>query len=288
MHPERARRASARDRRRSARRSRSRRAARAGRASARAAGTAALRGAAAANSAARAAAARAALLTSLGAAGGGDAHGALHPLPRRPDRGDGRRRLAFDRDLQAARRGAPAGRCATRSGSCRSARAAGRARRRCGSGRCRRRSRRRSPASRSMNAPSSSAGQTALSPADRRGDDASRALPSSALGLRQRDAPALVDEAAAELDPARLGPELVGARRAVDEDDGARAVRRGADARAAGRTTAARRRACRAPRATSSRARSSAWLCGSTRIACVASQRAGPSWLAPSVRFARP
>jgi hypothetical protein len=41
-------------------------------------------------------------------------------------------------------------------------------------------------------------------------------------------------------------------------------------------------------RATSSRERSSAWLCGSTRIACVTSQRAGHSWLAPSVRLARP
>ena len=47
-------------------------------------------------------------------------------------------------------------------------------------------------------------------------------LPSLAARLRQRDAPAFVGEATAELDPARLGPELVVARRAVDEHHRAR------------------------------------------------------------------
>ena len=41
-------------------------------------------------------------------------------------------------------------------------------------------------------------------------------------------------------------------------------------------------------RATSSRERSSAWMCGSIWIAWSTSQRAGASWLAPSVRLARP
>ena len=67
--------------------------------------------------------------------------------------------------------------------------------------------------------------------ADRFGDGAC-ARRFLAARLRQRDVPALVDEPAAELDPVRVGPELVGPRRAVDEDDGALALGRRTGARA--------------------------------------------------------
>ena len=55
--------------------------------------------------------------------------------------------------------------------------------------------------------------------------DAHRALGLGTARARQRDRPAVGDQAPAERDPARLGPELVVARRAVDEDDRARAGR---------------------------------------------------------------
>ena len=252
---------------------RSRRAARAGRASAGAASRAARAGAAATNSR-RAQTRRGVALTRSAAAT--CARAAPAPLPGRPDRVDGRRRLAFDRDLLAARRGAAAARCATRSGSCRSARAAGRARRRCGSG----------PLSTPIapwhaGEPVDERAELHRRPdrrcaaADRRGDRFARA-PSAPPACGSATRPACVDEAAAELDPVRFGPELVVARRAVDEDHVARAAR-AAPARSA---QAERRRRVdarsRAPRATSSRARSSAWLCGSTRIACVDQQARRP------------
>ena len=138
------------------------------------------------------------------------------------------------------RPGAPGGRR-----SCRSARAAGRGRRRCGSGRCRRRSRRRS-------SPGDRRARRARAPARPRWRCRSPAAMRSArcllLGarLRQCDRPAFGGQAPADLDPARLGPELVGARGAVDQDHGARAAARRRGAGSA-RTTAARRRACRAP-----------------------------------------
>ena len=141
-------------------------------------------------------------------------------------------------------------------------------------------------ARRSMNAPRSSAGQTSLALADAGGDAPGARLLLGAR-LRQGDPPSRRRPGAAELDPARLGPELVGARGAVDEDDGARSAAPPARPAARPNDGGASTRVPSA-RATSSRARSSAWLCGSTRIACVTSQRAGHSWLAPSVRLARP
>jgi hypothetical protein len=54
-----------------------------------------------------------------------------------------------------------------------------------------------------------------------RGRDAPGALVLRATGLRQRDAPALSHHAPPQLDPVRLGPELVVARGAVDEHHGA-------------------------------------------------------------------
>ena len=209
-------------------------------------------------------------------------------LPRRPRRRDSRHRIAFDRDLQAAAVRAAAARFATRSGSCRAGRAAGRALSRCGSARCRRRSRPPAVARRSMNVPSSSAGHTVAVAADRRGDRA-RALAFFAAGLRQRERASPGRQRRPSSIQLASGQSLSARERAVDR---ARIVR-GAPAsagaaRARARTTGGASMRVPSAAATSSRDRSSAWLCGSTRIAFDTSQRAGASWLAPSVRLARP
>ena len=214
------------------------------------------------------------------------AGGALHALPRRPHRGDGRHRLAFDRDLAAAavarlRAGSPRGRevveldvrQAERDGDV--ARPAVDADRAVG---------RREAIDERAELERRPDGAVA---ADRRGDRA-RALAFLAARLRQRDRPAFVGEAPAELDPVRLGPELVGARRAVDRAPPCAAAPCAGDARADSPNDGGASMRVPSAAATSSRARSSAWLCGSTRIAFDTSQRAGASWLAPSVRLARP
>ena len=96
-------------------------------------------------------------------------------------------------------------------------------------------------ARRSTNAPSVERRPDRRVAADRRGDRA-RALAFVASGLRQGDRPALVGEAAAELDPARLRPELVGARACRGSGRRCAAARRARRrARLRGRTTAANR-----------------------------------------------
>ena len=124
------------------------------------------------------------------------------------------------------------------------------------------------------------------SPSARR-DALRRASSSTRSGMRQRDAPALARSGACpSVDPARLGPQLVVARGAVHEHDACGIASRVAAACARKpelRRAAAARSRARARRARASgRARGCAARCGS---AWSTSQRAGASWLEPSVRL---
>ena len=104
-------------------------------------------------------------------------------------------------------------------------------------------------------APRSSAGQTSAAARRCARGDALGARLLGGAGVRQRDAPAVVDAARRpSVDPVRLGPQLVVARGAVDEGDVGVASAAAARRARAGRSAAARRARsrARAPRARAS------------------------------------